>query len=105
VTEASYSPLSLDLFYGQAGNTPEGLYVAVEDSAGNIKVVRHSQPAAIQTASWQQWDIPLTSFAGVNMSSVKKMYIGLGDRTAPQPGGAGTLYIDDIRLYPPQPTE
>jgi len=92
-------------FYGQAGNTPEGLYVAVEDSAGNIKVVSHSQPAAVQTASWQQWDIPLTSFAGVNMASVKTMYIGVGDRTAPQPGGAGTLYIDDIRLYPPQPTE
>ena len=92
-------------FYGQTGNTLEGFYVAVEDSARNIKVVGHSQPAAIQTASWQQWDIPLTSFAGVNMSSVKKMYIGVGDRTAPQPGGAGTLYIDDIRLYPPQPTE
>jgi len=86
-------------FYGDAGNIPEGLYVAVEDSAGEIKVMGHSQAAAIQTASWQQWNIPLTSFAGVNIASVKKMYIGVGNRTNPATGGTGKLYIDDIGLY------
>jgi len=87
-------------FYGQAGNNiAEQLYVAVEDSAGNIKVVSNSDPAAIQTASWQEWNIPFTSFAGVNMASVKTMYIGIGNRTAPAAGGTGKIYIDDIRLY------
>jgi hypothetical protein len=28
------------------------------------------------------------------------MYIGLGNSTTPQVGGTGTIYIDDIRLYP-----
>ena len=31
-------------------------------------------------------------------AGVKTMYIGVGDRNAPAPGGAGTLYVDDIRL-------
>lgn len=88
-------------FYGQEGNsTAEQLYVAVEDSAGNIQVVNYAEPAAIQTASWQEWNIPFTSFADVNMAAVKKMYIGVGNRTAPTAGGKGKIYIDDIRLYP-----
>jgi hypothetical protein len=87
-------------FYGATGNTAESLYVAVQDSAGNIKIASHAQPAAIQTASWQEWRIDLTSFAGVDPTRVKKMYVGVGDRTTPRSGGSGTLYIDDIRLYP-----
>jgi hypothetical protein len=87
-------------FYGNEGNSAEQLYVAVEDSAGNIKVVSHTDSAAIQTASWQQFDIPFASFTGVNMTSVEKMYIGVGNRTAPVAGNMGKIYIDDIRLYP-----
>jgi hypothetical protein len=87
-------------FYGDSGNTAEVLYVAVEDSAGNITVVSHTQPEAVQAANWQEWNIQLTDFAGVDPSSVKKIYIGVGNRAAPQSGGAGKLYIDDIRLYP-----
>ena len=38
----------------------------------------------------------------MDLQSLKKMYIGVGDRAAPAPGGAGTLYVDDIRLYRPR---
>ena len=44
-----------------------------------------------------------TDFAGVNMQAVAKMYIGVGDRTNPQLGSAGDLYIDDIWLILPMP--
>jgi len=88
-------------FYGQEGNNiAEQFYITVEDSAGNIRVVSHTDLAVIQTVSWQEWNIPFTSFAGVDMTNVKKMYIGIGNRTAPAAGGTGKLYIDDIRLYP-----
>jgi hypothetical protein len=87
-------------FYGATGNTAETLYVTVQDSAGNIKIASHAQPAAIQAASWQEWRIDLTAFAGVDLTRVKKMYIGVGNRAAPATGGTGKLYIDDIRLYP-----
>ena len=42
--------------------------------------------------------MPLSQFAGVNLSRVKVLYLGVGDRKAPAPGGAGRLYIDDIRV-------
>jgi hypothetical protein len=37
-------------------------------------------------------------FRSVNLGSVKKMIIGVGDRSVPKAGGSGKLYIDDIRL-------
>jgi hypothetical protein len=83
-------------------NSAEQLYVAVEDSAGKREVANHLDPNAVLSDTWQEWNIALTAFssdAGVNLRSVKKMYIGLGDGTAPKLGGAGMLYIDDIRLY------
>ncbi|MCJ7777331.1 MAG: hypothetical protein MUP16_03355 [Sedimentisphaerales bacterium] len=87
-------------FYGATTNTAEQIYVAVEDSSGIRRDANLAQPAAVQSATWQQGDIPFTSFAGVNMSSIKKMYIGVGNRTAPTAGSTGKIYIDDIRLYP-----
>ena|GEM_PF-1889537 len=91
-------------FYGAPANAAEQLYVGLEDNAGHIKVVNHPDPEAVQIGTWQEWNIELTQFsgAGVNLAAVKKMYIGVGDRDNPQPGGTGTLYFDDIRLYPPR---
>ncbi len=85
-------------------NAAEPLYVALEDSAGHIKVVTHPDPNAVQFDNWQEWSIDLREFsnARVNLVNVKKMYIGVGDRDNPQCGGTGKIYIDDIRLYPPR---
>jgi hypothetical protein len=86
-------------------NVPEQLYVAVQDSGGQTAVVKHTDLDAVASGTWQPWNIDLAkqvAAAGVNLSSVKKMYVGVGDRNASQPGAAGTLYIDDIRLYPPR---
>ncbi len=83
-----------------SGNTPETFYVTMEDSAGKSKGVSNPDKTVIATGTWQQWDIPLSQFtsAGVNLGAIKKMVIGVGDRAIPQAGGAGKLYIDDIRL-------
>ena len=82
----------------QASNTPGQLYVMVQDSAGKSKIVNHPDPTATTLASWQQWRIPLSEFtaAGLKVTSVKKMVIGVGDRASPKTNGAGMLYIDDI---------
>ncbi len=82
------------------GNMPETFYVAVQDNAARMKVVSNPDPLVIATGAWEQWSIPLSQFtsAGVNLVSVKKMVVGVGDRNAPKAGGAGKLYIDDIRL-------
>jgi hypothetical protein len=97
-----YSLKALTLyFYGDPNNAAEQLYVAVEDNAAHVKVVNYPDIEAVQKAGWQEWNIELTQFsgAGVNLKAIKKMYIGLGNRTSPKAGGTGTIYIDDIRLY------
>jgi len=38
------------------------------------------------------------------LTDVSKLSIGFGDKENPQPGGSGTMFFDDIRLYrPPEP--
>jgi hypothetical protein len=89
-------------FYGDPANAAEQLYVALEDNAGQVKVAKHPELEAVQVRGWQEWNIELTQFAGVNLKAVKKMYIGLGSRVSPAAGGSGKIYIDDIRLYRPR---
>jgi regulation of enolase protein 1 (concanavalin A-like superfamily) len=88
------------------GNSAQGLYVGIEDSAGKVAFVTHPDPAAATIGAWTEWAIPLSSFTGVNPAKVKKMYVGVGDRQNPVPDGTGRIYIDDIRVTKgiPQPT-
>jgi len=91
-------------FYGDAANSAEPLYVGVQDSLGTRKDVPHVNSDAALLGDWQEWNIDLEEFAdaGVNLTSVKKLIIGAGNRPSPQMGGTGTLYFDDIRLYRPR---
>jgi hypothetical protein len=85
---------------GIQSNDPEQLYVILQDSAG-ISSPAVTYPAATIIDTWTEWNIPLTDFTGVNLQAVTKMSIGVGDRANTQPGSAGDLYIDDIRLNRP----
>lgn len=85
-------------FVGEEGNAPEPLSVVLQDDAGNTAVVPHPIPAIATATTWQEWPIPLTDFAGVDLTAIKMMTIRLGDPTSEQPGGSGILYIDDITL-------
>ncbi len=57
----------------------------------------------LTTDDWTQWSIPLSKFtaAGVKTSSIKKLSIGIGDKTKSAPGGAGLIFIDDIAFGHP----
>ena len=91
------NPALENWIFGNIGtNDPERLYVALEDNVGNVSVVEHNDTSAATLTSWQEWNIPLTAFTGVDFHSIKKVYIGLGDRDNPVVGGSGTVYIDDI---------
>jgi len=82
-------------------NDAEPMYVALNGSA----VVFHDNPNAALIDTWTEWNIDLQAFAdqGVNLANVNTIAIGFGDKKNPQPGGAGTAYFDDIRLYRPAP--
>jgi hypothetical protein len=96
-------------FRGEVGNVAETLYVVLNDSA----MVTNDNPDAALATSWTQWNIDLQTFAdqGVNLANVDSITLGLGNRSNPVAGnrsnpvagGAGMMYFDDIRLYPPKP--
>jgi len=88
-------------FYGNPDNTAETLYVAVEDSSGQIAVATYPDADAVLTGTWQEWTIPLSEFDGVDMTRVSTLHIGLGDRSSPQAGGTGLIYIDEIGVGHP----
>jgi hypothetical protein len=87
-------------------NSTQGLYVVVEDSAGRTGVVPHPDPAAVNVTEWTEWRIPLSELAAanVNLSAIKKMTIGIGNRDNPVPDGTGLIFIDDIRTIVVEPT-
>jgi len=99
-TEKGVTTLTI-WFRGILDNAAETLYVALNGSA----VVNHDNPNAVQINKWTQWNIDLQAFVdqGVNLANVNTISLGLGNKNNPQAGGSGTMYFDDIRLYPPAP--
>lgn len=83
------------------GRSSEQLYVVIEDVSDVNVVIEHPDPNAVQFDTFQEWPIDLAqiSGAGVDLKSIKTMYIGVGDRDNPVSGGFGKLYIDDIRVH------
>jgi len=86
---------------GMLSNKPEPMYVILDGSAK----VYHDDPNAALIDTWTEWVIPLGKFAdqGIDLTGVNSIAIGFGDKDNPQqPGGDGTMYFDDIRLYLPR---
>jgi len=88
-------------FRGSSSNAAETLYVALNGNA----IVMNDNPNAAQVDSWTDWNIDLQTFADqdVNLTNVDAISLGLGNKNNPLAGGSGTMYFDDIRLYPPAP--
>jgi len=81
---------------GKRANAAEQMYVAINGSA----VINNDDPEATQTGIWTAWNIDLQEIAaqGVDLTNVNSISIGFGDKSNPQAGGSGTIYVDDIRL-------
>ena len=97
-------------FYGDAdndANDTEQMYMGLKDTTGTYAEVKYGHYGEdmnnIKIAEWRQWNIALSDFNDVNLACVEKVYIGFGDRSnlnpGGTPGGSGTVYFDDIRLY------
>jgi hypothetical protein len=82
-------------FRGSAANAAEQMYVTLN---GTARIDNDNSDAATVTR-WTEWNIELQKFAdqGVNLTNVNSITLGLSFVT----GGTGTMYYDDIRLYPP----
>jgi hypothetical protein len=91
---------------GLTSNAAEPMYVALANANGVSAVVAHDDPAAATIDVWTEWVIPLQAFAdqGINLGDVDSIAIGFGAKSGIiSSGGSGTVYFDDIRLYPPAP--
>ena len=82
-------------------NDADDLYVAIQDKSGKVGVA--TWPDATILYEWRPWTIPLSQFAGVNMSAVATISIGVGDPDNPQPDGTGKVYLDDIQVIKSAP--
>ena len=83
---------------GRPTNAAATLSIMLEDASRKTATVAYSDPEALTKGKWTEWAIPLSDFAGVNLARVQKIYISVGDRDNPTPGGSGLLFIDDIRV-------
>jgi len=96
-TASNADTLVLDV-RGTPGNKPAPLYLAIEDASKKSASVTYPDTAITGASKWTEWKIPLNSFTGVNLAKVKKLFIGVGDKKNPTAGGAGRIYIDDVRV-------
>jgi hypothetical protein len=101
-TTGSAGPQWANQDIGISSNDAEPLYVALANSAGNPVVVVHDNPDAALIDTWTEWVMPLQTFAdqGISLADVDRIAIGLGNKgNMTTPGGAGKMFLDDIRLY------
>ncbi len=87
-----------DIGVDHPGNSPDDLYVIVADSKGKSATVVHPDPGAVNAGVWTEWEVPLSSFPGVDLTRVRGLSIGVGGRVSPIPPGTGRIYLDDIRV-------
>ncbi|MBM4024313.1 MAG: hypothetical protein FJ280_02760 [Planctomycetes bacterium] len=105
VRDFSVNGVSLLVLYvrGKPSNGPAKLYVGLEDATRRTALVACPEAAAITTAKWTEWKIPLADFTGVNAARIRRIFFRVGEKDSPAPGGAGQLYIDDIRVIQASP--
>jgi hypothetical protein len=97
----AYEVDTLTLYFrGRTTNVTDRLYIVLEDGAGNMAEAVHPDPDVLLTTDWTRWNVPLSHFgdAGVDVTAVRTMVLGFGNRDNPVPGGGGTAYVDDIRV-------
>ncbi|MCP4450663.1 MAG: hypothetical protein GY809_04325, partial [Planctomycetes bacterium] len=99
-----FFPTAMELYTRGGALTTAGLlYVMIEDNDGvSSGQITNPDSGIFSSEDWVQWSIPLDAIvdAGVNLATVKKMTIGVSD-VAGQDEAWGTLFLDDIRIYPP----
>jgi len=96
-TENGVNTLTLFVL-GRQRNSAEPFYVTLADKAGKTATVVQRDTQVLQATRWTRWDIPLSEFKGVNAATIKKLCLGVGNRSNPVKGGTGLLLLDDIRV-------
>jgi hypothetical protein len=89
-------------FYGDETNlTTEPMYIILTDGNSQTAAVTYPDTNNLKAEYWQEWIIDLQDFVSnnpsFNLRNVAQIIIRFGD---PPLGNNGTVYFDDLRLYP-----
>jgi hypothetical protein len=101
---ASAGVKSLELFfYGQEDNEVKGqMYITLSDGDANALVPYDGDVNDLRSETWQPWRINLQNL-DLNFSNIESISIGFRNHPPESPGlGIGTVFFDNIRLYPPR---
>jgi len=90
-TKAGVKTLTLQFYGDPANSAGEQMYLKIN----GIEVLYDGASSDITHGVWQQWDIELSSVAGVDLQNVTELIIGFMNG-----GGSGVVYFDNIRLNP-----
>jgi hypothetical protein len=78
------------------------LYVAFQDTSGAVAVKSVETPEGginpLSDNIWKDMVVGLTALTGVDLTSVERFYIGVGDRSSPTAGSFGRIVVDNILL-------
>lgn len=97
-THAGIKALEL-FFYGQAdNNTRVQMYITLSDGDVNAVVPYDGDANNLRIETWQSWRIDLRNL-GLNLSNIENISIGF-HRSISEFSVSGTVFFDDIRLYP-----
>ncbi|UCG56990.1 MAG: hypothetical protein JSU70_19260 [Phycisphaerales bacterium] len=90
------------VFRGDDANVEQPISIKLEDATAGTDTVPHPYMYAVQSESWNDWDIDLQEFAGVDLTAVKKItiVIGNGTNSGQEVEDRDVLYIDHIKLCP-----
>ncbi len=90
-------------FKGIASNDADQLYLIIEDGdwiPGTAVIKYDGNPNDLKKEYWQRWDIDLQELIENNptfrIKEISSIAVAVGDISNQQPGGSGTIYIDDI---------
>jgi hypothetical protein len=85
------------------GNSVESMYLTFKDNAGKTATIMNPDSMATGRPGWTQWLIPVSdlSAAGVKVTAIESLTVGVGKKTSPSAGGTGIVYIDDIAFGKP----
>jgi hypothetical protein len=92
------------VFRGDDANVEQLMSIKLEDATAHTSIVPHPYTYAVQSESWNEWNIDLQEFTGVNLGAVKKISIQIGDGTnsGQEVEDRDVVYIDHIRVCPPR---
>jgi hypothetical protein len=96
-TRNGYDTMSLYV-HGKAANGVDPLYLIIKDSDGKTATKTCDIATILTAEDWTLWEFPTSDLAGVDLTKVIQMTIGVGNPQGGPSKAIGNVLIDDIQI-------